>query len=105
MDIVAEISGWLGAVAVLIAYLLFSIGRIPNGWLFQAANLVGSAALLVNGFHHEAWPSVSTNVVWCGIAVWALVRLRQLAVKPNLTQINPHLDKDELLPRPGPSDV
>jgi hypothetical protein len=105
MDILAEISGWLGALAVLIAYLLFSIGRIPNGTLFQTANLFGSAALLVNGFHHGAWPSVSTNIVWCVIAVWALVRLKQLAVKRNLTQVKPHLDKDELLPQPGPSDV
>lgn len=105
MDILAEISGWLGALAVLIAYLLFSIGRIPNGRLFQTANLFGSAALLVNGFHHGAWPSASTNIVWCAIAAWALVRLKQLAVKPNVTQFNPHLDKDELLPRPGPSDV
>ena len=55
-----EVCGWLGALTVAAAYLLFSIHRIPNGYLFQTANLVGAGAMIINSVYHSAWPSAIT---------------------------------------------
>ncbi|NKX56529.1 CBU_0592 family membrane protein [Arthrobacter mobilis] len=74
----AETSGWLGALTILAAYAAFSMGLIHNGRLFQAANLAGSAAMLVNAAHHGAWPTVTTSGAWCVISLVTLARLRRL---------------------------
>lgn len=73
--ILAELSGWIGALAILGGYAAFSLGWIANGPLFQACNLSGSAALLLNAYHHGAWPSVVLNVAWAAISTIALIRL------------------------------
>jgi hypothetical protein len=105
MAIAAEISGWIGAFAVLAGYLLFSIGRIHNGKLFQTMNLTGAAAMIVNGSYHGAWPSVATNIAWCAIGAAALVRLGRLRQATPPTREAPDLDEDELLPPPGPAPL
>jgi hypothetical protein len=103
MAYLAEVSGWLGALAVLAGYLLFSLGWIQNGRLFQSANLAGSAAMIINGSYHGAWPSVVTNIAWCAIAAAALVRLRQLGHTAAVSRETPVLEEDELLPPLGPA--
>lgn len=75
MDILFEVVGWAGTVIVLTGYLLLSIGRIPNGRAYQWLNFGGALGLLVNGAVHAAWPSAILNVVWGGIALFALVQL------------------------------
>jgi len=103
MAFLAEASGWIGAFAVLAGYLLFSLGRIPNGRIFQTLNLAGAAALVVNGSYHGAWPSVATNAVWCLIGAAALVRLARLrqAAPPSGDAFD--FDEDELLSAAGPA--
>jgi hypothetical protein len=75
MDIVFEIVGWAGTVLLIGAYLLLSIGKIPNGRIYQWFNLIGAIGLLINGAVHGAWPVVILNVVWSAIGIVALVRL------------------------------
>lgn len=75
MDIVLEIVGYVGAVAILAAYFLLSIGKITNGRAYHALNLAGALGLLINGAVHAAWPSVILNVVWTAIAIFSLVQL------------------------------
>jgi hypothetical protein len=75
MDIFFEVVGWAGTVVILAGYFLLSIGRIANGRVYQWLNLTGAIGLLVNGAVHAAWPSAILNVVWSGIAVFALVQL------------------------------
>ncbi|MET3164801.1 UNVERIFIED_ORG: hypothetical protein ABIB19_003232 [Arthrobacter sp. UYEF10] len=100
-----EVMGWLGALIVTSAYLLFSMHRIGNGYLFQAANLAGAVAMLLNGIYHEAWPSATVNLIWCGIAVWALTRLkRQHQDGPGPATAGVDLG-DKLLPPPGPEVI
>lgn len=81
MAILAELSGWFGALAVLAGYLALSLGWIRNGRLFQASNLVGSGTLIINGYFHGAMPSVVLNIAWATISAVALVRLYR-AKKP-----------------------
>jgi len=77
MGLWAELAGWCGAVVVLAGYAAFSLGWIGNGRVFQLCNLGGSAALLVNGGYHGAWPSVALNLAWGGIAAVAFIRFHR----------------------------
>ncbi|MBT2549309.1 YgjV family protein [Arthrobacter sp. ISL-65] len=91
MELLWEISGWAGAVAILSAYLAVSMGWLKAGKGFQTANLLGSCAFIVNGAFHEAWPSVVTNVAWFLISAVALLRMRSqqepsVAVEPQPMQ-------------------
>jgi len=71
-----ELSGWLGTAALLLAYGLVSMRRLPgDGPSYQLLNLVGGGLVLVNSFYHGAMPSVAVNVFWIAIALFALSRV------------------------------
>ena len=73
-DTAIDVIGWIGAVALLLAYGLISAGRMkPKGKKYQGLNLVGGAGLIVNSTWYGAYPSTFVNVVWIGIAVVALI--------------------------------
>ena len=82
MELLWEIAGWAGAVAILTAYLAVSMGWLKAGKGFQTANLFGAVAFIINGTVHEAWPSVVTNVAWFLISAIALFRMRAAAPQP-----------------------
>ncbi len=78
MELVIEIAGWSAAGMLLGAYALLSRGRLSGqGSSFQTLNIVGSFLVGVNSLAHEAWPSVSVNVVWLVIGVATLVATRR----------------------------
>ena len=70
--------GWAGALLILSAYLLLSMGRLTGqSALYQAMNVAGAAGFVVNGWWHRAVPSASLNVVWAligGVALWRIWR-------------------------------
>ncbi|QWS33408.1 CBU_0592 family membrane protein [Curtobacterium aetherium] len=72
---IVEFLGWFGAVAVLGGYILFSLGKIPNGPLYQVINLVGGLAVAVNVAAHHAVPSTIVNGIWAVVAAVVLVRM------------------------------
>lgn len=75
--IAIEAAGWIGAVLVLAGYALASAGRLDGrSPLFQWLNLVGAAGFVVNTAYHGAMPSMVLNIIWCGIAVFTLLRRR-----------------------------
>ena len=72
-----DIAGWSGVVALLIAYGLVSTKRIEgDAVVYQLLNLVGAILLIVNSSYHSAFPSVVVNVIWVGIALFALWQKR-----------------------------
>lgn len=75
MELLWETAGWVGAAAILSAYLVVSMGWLKPGRGFQTANLLGASAFIVNGAFHEAWPSVATNIAWFLISAVALLRM------------------------------
>lgn len=78
MELIIEIAGWVAAGMLLCAYALLSRGRLSGqGSSFQSLNVVGSLLVGVNSLAHEAWPSVSVNVVWLVIGVATLVAARR----------------------------
>jgi hypothetical protein len=77
-ELAVELAGWLGAGALLGAYVLVSSGRLAaRGHVFQLINLAGATGLVINGAWHDAWPSVGLNVVWIAVGLAALTRLRR----------------------------
>ncbi len=79
-ELAVEIVGWIGAILILLAYLLLSAGRLTGqSLLYQAMNVVGAAGFVVNGWWHRALPSASLNVLWLligAIASWRIIRKR-----------------------------
>lgn len=70
-----SICGWLAALLILGAYSLLSFGKIqPRSWVYQWMNIVGAAGFIINCAYNNAWPSVALNVMWMGIAFYALRR-------------------------------
>ncbi|MGB5874245.1 MAG: hypothetical protein WBH56_11030 [Bacteroidota bacterium] len=70
-----DIIGWVGAVAVLVAYFLVSAGRVTgNSVFYQSLNILGGACLILNTVYYGAYPSSGVNVVWVGIALYSLSR-------------------------------
>jgi hypothetical protein len=70
-----DVAGWMGVVALLVAYGLVSTKRIEgDSVVYQMLNLVGAGLLIANSFYYGAYPSVGINVIWIGIAVYALWR-------------------------------
>ncbi len=76
-----DILGWVGAAALLVAYFLVSTKRVKGtDRSYQALNAFGSVFLLINTFYYGAYPSSFVNLLWLGIAGWALVRANRIGV-------------------------
>ena len=78
VEVAIEVIGWLGALVILLSYLMVSAGRVSGqSPLFQWLNIGGAAGFVVNSGWHGALPSTVLNIVWMAIGVVTLWRLRQ----------------------------
>jgi len=76
-NLLIDVTGWSGAIALLSAYALVSTRKIEgDAFPYQILNLAGGALLIANSFYYGAFPSVAVNVVWIGIALFAIYRKR-----------------------------
>ena len=76
--LIVEIVGWAGAVLILAAYVLLTLGKIgPQSVAYQAMNVVGAAGFIVNGWANGALPSATLNIIWMGIGVYALWQIQK----------------------------
>ncbi|WP_344968124.1 CBU_0592 family membrane protein [Streptosporangium fragile] len=76
MSVLVNLLGWAGAAAMLYGYAMVSASRMAgDGMTYQAINLVGAAALMVNTAYHAAWPSAVLNVVWGAVGLASVTRL------------------------------
>ena len=73
-----EIAGWGGALLILSAYLLLSLGRLSGqSPVYQWMNVIGACGFAINGWWHGALPSAALNVVWLligGMALWRIAK-------------------------------
>ena len=68
-----EIIGWIGAAEVLLAYYLISTDKVKNSHLgYQLLNLTGGLLLTVFTVYKHTYPSAFVNVIWIGVAVYAI---------------------------------
>jgi hypothetical protein len=75
-ELAVEAAGWGGAILILLAYLLLSMGRLTGqSPVYQWMNVVGAAGFTINGWWHGALPSAALNILWMLIGGLALIRL------------------------------
>ncbi len=74
--LLAEIIGWYGAVAIVLAYGLVSFKTItPNTYLYQILNLTGALGIALISFIKKAEQPAALNAVWSVIAIVAIIGL------------------------------
>jgi hypothetical protein len=77
-DILVHILGSIGAIALLISYVLVSTKRVEgDSFTYQILNLAGSLLLMVNGFYFGAYPSGVLNIIWGSVASFELWRINR----------------------------
>ena len=75
-NIPAEVVGWYGIGAILLAYTLVSFEAISaSGVIFQLLNLTGAIGVIIIALHKNVMQSVALNIFWAGVAVVALLRM------------------------------
>lgn len=72
---IAEVSGWLGAASVLLAYGLAAAEILRVGIPFHLLNLIGASLLVLSAGVNEAYPFVGLNVIWAMVAFVSIVRI------------------------------
>jgi hypothetical protein len=86
LQLAVEVAGWAGAGLILLGYLLISAGKLTGrSAAYQWMNIVGAAGFVINGWWHAAIPSTALNVVWMGIGVVALWKIRTTAGRASST--------------------
>ena len=71
-----EVIGWMGTLAILLAYFLVSFRKISSGSKeYQLLNLFGAMGIILNSAIHRALPSVGLNAAWLLIALFALYKM------------------------------
>ena len=77
MKLAIEVIGWICAAIILVAYGLLSAGKLSGKSVaYQVMNAVGAAGFVLNSGYNGALPSAALNVIWVGIALGALLRVR-----------------------------
>ena len=75
-NLLINLVGWMGSVAVILAYVLVSLNRLRGDSVaYQLLNLVGGLFLIVNTIFWGAYPSTFVNFVWVCIALFAIARV------------------------------
>jgi len=76
MKLLVDILGWIGSVAVLIAYGLNSYQKLrSNSVMFYLLNIIGGIFLIVYTVYKEAFANTFINVVWVVVAIPALIKV------------------------------
>jgi hypothetical protein len=75
INVLIEVAGWSAALLILAGYGLLSTGRLTAGSRhYQLLNLLGAIGFVINSGARGALPSAVLNVIWAGIAIYALCR-------------------------------
>lgn len=74
--IIFEIIGWIGSLAILVAYALNSYQKLRSDSLtFIILNLTGGLLLMAYTFYKDALANTFLNLVWVIVAVVALIKI------------------------------
>lgn len=75
-NIFAEILGWYGVVAIVVAYALLNFGilSVGNIW-YQILNGTGALGIVYDSFRDKDYQPVVLNIIWAVIALIAIVNI------------------------------
>lgn len=69
-----RLSGWLGVIIYLIAYLLLVVKKLQSERpLYHILNILGAIGLLLNAWLLRDYPNLAINIIWAMIAVYAII--------------------------------
>lgn len=72
--------GWLGAVALLVAYAMVSSRKLEgHSAVFQLLNVGGSLLLAANTIFYGSYPSTFVNLVWAAIAIFSIATSKRVS--------------------------
>ena len=72
----AELIGWCGALAILMAYAMVSFGKLsPTALPYQFLNASGALGIVYISFKKKAYQPGVLNIVWAIIAVIAIIKV------------------------------
>ncbi len=75
-QLLAEIAGWYGTAAILLAYILVSFNAISgNDITFQLLNLTGAIGFIIIASYKKVKQTVVLNAFWGAIAVVAILNI------------------------------
>jgi len=73
-NILGEVIGWYGALAVISAYGLLSFGYLDSGSLiYQILNVTGALGIVYIATKKKDYQSSVLNIVWALIAFVAII--------------------------------
>ena len=71
-----EAIGWLGMIAILLAYALISFEIISSkSLLYQTLNGVGAIGIVFISFKKKAYQPGILNIIWAFIAIISIIGL------------------------------
>lgn len=75
-NMLTEIVGWYGTVAIISAYALNSFSLIAADSLtYQVLNATGAVGIVIISLVKKAYQPAVLNMIWTVIAVVAIIRL------------------------------
>ena len=75
-----DVTGWVGAVALLVAYAMVSSRKWEgHSSAFQLLNVGGSALLAANTIFYGAYPSTFVNIIWAAIAIFTITTSKRVS--------------------------
>ncbi len=73
MELFYTIAGWVGAIGLLIAFCLSSLGKMDSqGTPYHLINLFCSVLLIVNATANSAYPFIVINSFWSLMSAYAI---------------------------------
>ncbi len=80
MNILIEISGWVGTFLIVLAYFLISYNKIEaDSKNYQLMNFFGAITIGINVYHKQSWSTLALEFVWAAIAIMALVKKKSVS--------------------------
>jgi hypothetical protein len=74
--VIAEIFGWYGTFAIILAYALVSFGYLSSSSLiYQLLNCTGALGIVYISFKKKAYQPGVLNIIWLIIALVAIIKL------------------------------
>ncbi|MFA6071961.1 MAG: hypothetical protein WC810_25580 [Janthinobacterium sp.] len=75
-EVLNEIIGWYGALAIMGAYFLNSFYIIEsNSFWYQFLNVTGAIGIVLISFVKKAYQSMVLNIIWVIIGTIALIKI------------------------------
>lgn len=76
LNVIEEVAGWMGILAILLAYIGSNLSFIPiDSLLYTLLNLFGAITIIIHSWHKKDFQPVVLNLVWALVAIFALLKV------------------------------